>query len=59
MGISVLTPQELGSTTIRATGNQPELPNFGGLDSIIEEPIWKTLWNSLHDALFPKKLPPL
>jgi len=59
MGISVLTPQELGSTTTRATGPQPELPRLGSLDSLIEEPIWKTLWNSLQDALFPKKLPPL
>jgi protein TonB len=26
---------------------------------VIEEPIWKTLWTGLRDALFPKKLPPL
>lgn len=41
------------------TGIPPEFSGFGGLDSVIEEPIWKTLWNSLQDALFPKKLPPL
>lgn len=33
--------------------------HFGGLDSVIEEPIWKTLWASVQDTLFPKKLPPL
>lgn len=32
---------------------------LGGLESMIEEPIWKTLWASVQDVLFPKKLPPL
>ena len=32
---------------------------FAGLDSIVEEPIWKTLFASVVDVLFPKKLPPL
>lgn len=32
---------------------------FGSLDGVIEEPIWKTLWTSVHDTLAPKKLPPL
>jgi TonB family protein len=26
---------------------------------VIEEPIWRTLWNGVQDVLFPKKLPPL
>lgn len=33
--------------------------HFGGLESVVEEPIWKTLWASVQDTLFPKKLPPL
>jgi TonB family protein len=33
--------------------------HFAGLDSIVEEPIWKTLFASVVDVLFPKKLPPL
>jgi periplasmic protein TonB len=33
--------------------------HFGGLHAQIEEPIWKTLWVSVQDTLFPKKLPPL
>lgn len=42
-------------------GTEPRLPalHFAGLDSIVEEPIWKTLFNSVADVLFPKKLPPL
>ena len=46
--------------------SQPPLPmspepvlHFGGLDAVVEEPIWKTLWASVQDTLFPKKLPPL
>jgi TonB family protein len=38
---------------------QTEVPHFGGLDSVIEEPIWKTLFASVADVLFPRKLPPL
>lgn len=41
------------------TEEPAEFAGFGGLDDVIEEPIWKTLWTSVHDALFPKKLPPL
>lgn len=37
----------------------PEPLMLGPLESMIEEPIWKTLWNSVQDVLFPKKLPPL
>ena len=37
----------------------PEPLMLGPLESLIEEPIWKTLWNGVQDALFPKKLPPL
>ncbi len=59
MGISVLTPQEVEPNSIRATGTLPEVPRFGSLDSVIEEPIWKTLWASMQDVLFPKRLPPL
>ena len=29
------------------------------VETIEEEPIWKSLWANLQDALFPKKLPPL
>jgi len=32
---------------------------IGTLEGVIEEPIWKTLWNGVQDTLFPKKLPPL
>ena len=32
---------------------------LGSLEAVIEEPIWKTLWTSVQDALFPKRLPPL
>jgi periplasmic protein TonB len=35
------------------------LLHFGGLDAMVEQPIWKTLWAGIEDALFPKKLPPL
>lgn len=31
---------------------------LGTLEGLIEEPIWKTLWNGVHDV-FAKKLPPL
>lgn len=37
----------------------PAAPRLGSLDDVIEEPIWRTLWNGVYDALFPKKLPPL
>jgi TonB family protein len=59
MGNTVLTSPHLVPETNRGKGPDPALLNFGGLDSLIEEPIWKTLWASVRDALFPKKLPPL
>ena len=42
-------------------GSEAQLPalHFAGLDSIVEEPIWKTLFAGVADVLFPKKLPPL
>src|ERR1700728_1746121 len=59
MGNTVLTSPHLVPDSNR--GKEPELPalHFGGLDSIVEEPIWKTLFASVVDVLFPKKLPPL
>jgi protein TonB len=59
MGNTVLTSPHLVPDTNR--GKEPELPalHFGGLDSIVEEPIWKTLFAGVVDVLFPKKLPPL
>ncbi|MGC2298015.1 MAG: energy transducer TonB [Acidobacteriaceae bacterium] len=59
MGNTVLTSPHLVPDTNR--GKEPELPalHFGGLDSIVEEPIWKTLFASVVDVLFPRKLPPL
>jgi len=59
MGNTVLTSPHLVPDTNR--GREPELPalHFGGLDSIVEEPIWKTLFAGVVDVLFPKKLPPL
>jgi TonB family protein len=59
MGNTVLTSPHLVPDTTR--GKEPELPalHFAGLDSIVEEPIWKTLFAGVVDALFPKKLPPL
>lgn len=33
--------------------------HLAGLSAVVEEPIWKTLWASVQDTLFPKKLPPL
>lgn len=59
MGNTVLTSPNLVPDSNRP--DQRELPplHFGGLDSIVEEPIWKTLFNSVVDVLFPKKLPPL
>lgn len=59
MGNTVLTSPHLVPESNRGKGPDPYLPNFGGLDSVIEEPIWKTLWVGVRDALFPKKLPPL
>jgi periplasmic protein TonB len=39
--------------------NSEPVLHFAGLDTVVEEPIWKTLWVGIQDALFPKKLPPL
>lgn len=55
---NLLTPPEVVSATNRTAG-EAELPHIGSLESVIEEPIWKTLWTSVQDALFPRKLPPL
>ena len=59
MGNSVLTSPNLEPDTNR--GSEAQLPalHFAGLDSIVEEPIWKTLFAGVADVLFPKKLPPL
>ena len=38
--------------------NEPVL-HLAGLATVVEEPIWKTLWAGVQDTLFPKKLPPL
>ena len=59
MGNTVLTSPHLVPDSNR--GNDPEPPalHLAGLDSLVEEPIWKTLFNSVADVLFPKKLPPL
>jgi protein TonB len=59
MGNSVLTSPHLVPDNTRLQQSDSEFAGFGGLDSVIEEPIWKTLFNSVQDALFPKKLPPL
>jgi periplasmic protein TonB len=39
--------------------NSEPVLHFAGLDTVVEEPIWKTLWVGIQDTLFPKKLPPL
>jgi len=59
LGNSVLTSPNLVPDTNRG-GQAPEPAlHFAGLDSIVEEPIWKTLFAGVADVLFPKKLPPL
>jgi len=50
---------DLVPNTSRDREEQPPVLHLAGLDSIVEEPIWKTLWNSIVDVLFPRKLPPL
>ncbi len=59
MGQTVLTSPNLVPDTNRVSEAQPPALHFAGLDSIVEEPIWKTLYSSVVDVLFPKKLPPL
>lgn len=59
MGNTVLTSPNLVPDTNRGREIEPATLHFGGLDSIVEQPIWKTLFASVVDALFPKKLPPL
>jgi periplasmic protein TonB len=39
--------------------NSEPVLHFAGLDAMVEEPIWKTLWVGIQDTLFPRKLPPL
>jgi TonB family protein len=39
--------------------NADPVMSMGSLEAYIEEPIWKTLWPGIKDALFPKRLPPL
>jgi len=50
---------DLVPDTTRGNEVQPPTLHLAGLDSIVEQPIWKTLWTSVVDVLFPKKLPPL
>jgi TonB family protein len=59
MGNTVLTSPHLVPDTNRGREAQQPVLHFAGLDSIVEEPIWKTLFASVIDLLFPKKLPPL
>jgi protein TonB len=59
MGNTVLTSPNLIPDSNRGREPQPPTLHFGGLDAIVEEPIWKTLFASVVDVLFPKKLPPL
>ena len=59
MGNTVLTSPNLIPDSNRGREPQPPALHFAGLDSIVEEPIWKTLFASVVDVLFPKKLPPL
>jgi periplasmic protein TonB len=39
--------------------NSEPVLHLAGLDTMVEQPIWKTLWVGIQDTLFPKKLPPL
>lgn len=59
MGNTVLTSPHLVPDTIRSRDSQADGPRLGGLEGVIEEPIWKTLFTGVVDVLFPKKLPPL
>jgi protein TonB len=59
MGNTVLTSPNLIPDSNRGREPEPPALHFAGLDSIVEEPIWKTLFASVVDVLFPKKLPPL
>jgi protein TonB len=36
-----------------------KVPNLGGEDLIESEGVFTSLWNTIYDAFFPKKLPPL
>jgi periplasmic protein TonB len=51
-------PSQLEQQTAKPMNSEPVL-HLAGLDTVVEEPIWKTLWVGIQDALFPKKLPPL
>jgi periplasmic protein TonB len=51
-------PSQIEQQTAKPMNSEPVL-HLAGLDTVVEEPIWKTLWVGIQDTLFPKKLPPL
>jgi protein TonB len=60
IGGDVSNPSKQSVSDVSGLPLQTEpVMHFGGLDAVVEEPIWKTLWNGVQDALFPRKLPPL
>jgi periplasmic protein TonB len=55
-----LPPEHAGAPSqIEQPMNSEPVLHLAGLESMVEEPIWKTLWVGIQDTLFPKKLPPL